>query len=39
MLSGKETVGKREEHMRLWIYRYGLLAALVFTAGAGLKWG
>jgi hypothetical protein len=26
-------------HLRTWIYRYGLLAALVFAAGAGKKWG
>jgi hypothetical protein len=25
--------------MRLTVYRYGLLAALVLSAGAGRKWG
>jgi hypothetical protein len=25
--------------MRLLVYRYGLLAALVLSAGAGRKWG
>jgi hypothetical protein len=31
-----------EDYMRLlhtWIYKYGLLAALVLAAGAGKKWG
>ena len=28
-----------EMRLRSWIYRYGLLAALVFAAGAGKKWG
>jgi hypothetical protein len=25
--------------LQIWIYRFGLLAALVFAAGAGKKWG
>jgi len=24
---------------RVWIYRYGLLAALLLAAGAGSTWG
>jgi hypothetical protein len=26
-------------HLKTWIFRYGLLAALVLAAGAGKKWG
>jgi hypothetical protein len=34
-LSHKED---RMLRLRTWIYRYSLLAVLVLTAGAGLKW-
>ena len=34
-LSHKE---ERMLRLRTWIYRYSLLAVLVLTAGAGLKW-
>lgn len=26
-------------HLHTWIYKYGLLAALILAAGAGKKWG
>jgi hypothetical protein len=25
--------------LQTWVYRFGLLAALLFAAGAGKKWG
>jgi hypothetical protein len=25
--------------LQSWLYRFGLLAALLFAAGAGKKWG
>jgi len=25
--------------LHVWVFRYGLLAALVLAAGAGKKWG
>jgi hypothetical protein len=37
----KETSRKGTEMLRLhnWVYRFGLLAALILAAGAGKKWG
>jgi len=37
--TNKRREGEAMMRLKVWIFRYGLLAALVLAAGAGKKWG